>query len=136
MRPSCKERADEFIMGPQSDSVGSDEEAEEEEGIVGEFINPNANASGDGNSTTSAVKMKKKKKKKKKNESSASHGQEKVGGGGFSGGDPVVASKVAPGRGVGGLTDYYVEYGQTEPPSIPVRVPCGIVVVIMSFSRV
>ncbi len=34
--------------------------------------------------------------------------------------DTVVASKVAPGRGVGGLTDYYVKYGQTEPPSIPV----------------
>ena len=28
--------------------------------------------------------------------------------------------QVAPSRGVKGFTDYYVKYGQTEPPTIPV----------------
>ncbi len=119
-----KHRANRLITNPQSDSAVNDEEDEKEEGdAVGESINPNPNAShnGDGGPRSTKVKKKKKKKKKKKsNASAASDGQAKVGGGGFGGEVTTVASKVAPGRGVGGLTDYYVEYGQTEPPSIPV----------------
>ncbi|OQS02276.1 methionine aminopeptidase [Thraustotheca clavata] len=54
-----------------------------------------------------AAKKKKKKKNKKKKKSGAA---------GASG----AGSKLPPFRGVGGFTDSYIKYGQTEPPTIPV----------------
>jgi len=84
------------------ESKGEEAAAEEaDEGEEGE-------EGGDGEGS----KKKKRKRKKKKGGSG--------GAGAGSGGSGKVPSKDPPFRGVAGKTDYYVAYGQTEPPSIPV----------------
>ncbi|CAE7939489.1 unnamed protein product, partial [Symbiodinium sp. KB8] len=55
-------------------------------------------------------------KKKKKSGDAATAAAAAGSGGDFKVGEP---SLKAPHRGVKGFTDYYVKYGQTEPPTIP-----------------
>ncbi|CAK4079300.1 unnamed protein product [Aphanomyces euteiches] len=72
------------------------EDDDEEEEVAGE-----ANPSGD----AAAKKKKKKNKNKKKKAAAAPSG---------------AGTKLPPFRGVTGFTDSYIQYGQTEPPTIPV----------------
>jgi methionyl aminopeptidase len=73
---------------------------------------------------STATKKKKKKKKKKKAASSAGADGVAAAAGGAKASGPFVptsfGSKPCPSRLITGFTDGYVQYGQTEPPTIPV----------------
>ena len=101
---------DELALGkdkePKKETV--EEEEDGEEGDDGE--DEGAGTEGE----TGKKKRKKKKKPKKKKASEAASGA--VGNNLKKG----VPSLQPPSRLLGGMTDYYVAYGQTEPPTIPV----------------
>lgn len=65
----------------------------------------------DGEQTTGAAAGSKKKRKNKKKKKKPNVKKD---------GDGVVGTKVPHSRLIGGLTDYYLKYDQTEPPSRPV----------------
>eukprot|EP00953_Heterococcus_sp_UTEX-ZZ885_P003325 2323-Heterococcus_DN1.PRE.6 len=73
---------------------------------------------------STATKKKKKKKKKKKAASSGGADGAAAAAGGAKASGPFVptsfGSKPCPSRLITGFTDSYVQYGQTEPPTIPV----------------
>jgi methionyl aminopeptidase len=85
---------------------------EGEEGVEGDEGDEGDEGEGAEGGEGASTKKKKKKKKKKKSGGG--------GGGGGGGGAKGVPSKENPSRGVTGFTDYYVAFGQTEPPTIPV----------------
>lgn len=83
-----------------------DEEDDAEEGGEGA-------ASGEGKAEGGKKKKRNKKKKKKSAKKEGVEGATSTAGSG-------VPEKVPHSRILGGFTDYYVKYGQTEPPTIPV----------------
>lgn len=61
-----------------------------------------------------------KKKRKKRNKKKKKKAAKKEGESAVPAPNAGVPEKVPPSRVIGGYTDYYVKYGQTEPPTIPV----------------
>ena len=75
----------------------------------GEVADAEGGENGENGDSAEGAKKKKKRKKKKK------------GGGGGGAAAAAEPTKVPPSLGVTGNTDYYVRYGQTEPPTIPIE---------------
>ncbi|KAF0683963.1 Aste57867_24044 [Aphanomyces stellatus] len=86
-------------MDDEKKVIVQEEEVEDDE--EDEDVAMDAGATGD-----AASKKKKKKKNKKKKKAAA--------------GPTGAGTKLPPFRGVSGFTDSYIQYGQTEPPTIPV----------------
>ena len=99
----------EAIGGVEQDSGSEDGEGDDGE---------DGDGTGDPGDAPSGDGSKKKKKKKKKNK-----GKKKTaaaGGAAVSAVAPTTGTKLPASRCLGGFTDYYTKFGQTEPPSRPV----------------
>jgi hypothetical protein len=97
--------------------IQADPVTEPDEPEVDADENDHDNAEDEPTDSSAATKKKKKKKKKKKAAGTNADGA----AGAAAGAGPIsFGSKPCPSRLITGFTDSYVQYGQTEPPTIPV----------------
>jgi methionyl aminopeptidase len=116
MTPAPDERVTDAYI--QADPVTEADEPE-----VDADENDHDNAEDEPTDSSAATKKKKKKKKKKKAAGTNADGAAGAAAGAEARGTFVPASfgsKPCPSRLITGFTDSYVQYGQTEPPTIPV----------------